>query len=303
MYNEQRKIQFLKQREENTTQSKNLENIFELSENIEERLGRDIADWSTSEIISFYKYYSTSSLQSLIVINNSLTAYTNWCIVNGLVTDNQNHFLEFDTVMLSNCVDLNKLHDMVITREKLLQEIELLPNAQDAFIFLGLFEGIPLRDGIIGKIRLSDLNGNVLTLPDGKTLTLSNKLVDIMHEADAEITYKPLRETGREKRLEDKGTIIKEIIHGKKKESVDITPLIGRRIRNCAAVTDIPNITVKMLQESGRIDLIKRIMERENITFEESIRVPYKEEHEAIYGKIQSSLSYMISYGYLFEKT
>lgn len=116
MYNEKRKMQFISEKEENAIISKNLSKAFEDAEEMEKRLGKDMCEWTSGEIIDYYKYLSTPYVQTLIQLHNSLTNYTTWCILNGLVKNNQNHYLEIKTEMILNCTDINSLIKTVISR-------------------------------------------------------------------------------------------------------------------------------------------------------------------------------------------
>ena len=298
MYNEQQKMQFIREKKQNASIAQNLENCFKEAEPREERYGRDISEWSTAEIIDFYKWKSTPYIQSLVALNNSLEIYTNWCILNGLVADNQNHFHELKSVSLCKCIDFEKLKRLVIKRDELLEEIHHLDNAQDQFIFLGIFEGIPVADNVLYNVKLSDLNGDVLKLSNGNSLKVSKELVHIMNLADEETTYMLL---GRGKALVEVPTISrKEIIRpADRKRKNDINPVIyiGGRIRKLSSELGLSdNITIKTISESGRIYFIRELMEKYHITAKDAIS-EYKSLHENIYGKLQNVSTYIETYG------
>ena len=56
-------------------------------------------------------------------------------------------------------------------------------------------------------------------------------------------------------------------------------------------------ITRKDISESGRIDLIKKMMKDKNISLDEALSHQYRNDHEAIYGKIMNKEIYKNTYG------
>ena len=297
MYNEQRKEQYIKERKEKAILSINTEKAFELAEPIEKEYGRDMCEWDSTEILDFYRYYNTSSLQSLIVINNAMVIYTDWCLVNGLVSDGQNHYREISPDLLTSCLNQNALDLSVITRERLIDSISELPNFSDKFIILGIFEGISPRAEIMPKVKLSDLDGSILTLPNGIKINVSKELQAIMKYANNETEY-----IGMTKRNFVYEYIPSEYIirHFISRKGVEDNPVIfiGTRLRKCFKWLGMQNFTMKQLSESGRIDFIKRMMNDYNISLYDAINGKrYREMHETIYGTIQSRPNYINTYG------
>ena len=297
MYNEERKREFLAIKSEKAITGGNLERGFKDAEKFEERKGKDLCDWNSKDILEFYKYIGTENVQSLIVLHNAFLEYTKWCMVNGLVKDNQNHFEEVGNQDLCECVDLYRLNKRIISREELLDAINGLPNYCDKFIFLGLFEGIPAKGDVLVNVKLSDLNGYILHLSNGNDLKISDELVHIMHQANEEKSYQSL--SGRhEYDYLPKETIIRSLDPTKLRGStVNPTLLVGSRLRKCSKFMGY-DFTMKNLVESGRIHYIKKLMEEYNITMEEAVGEPkYRQMHEKIFGHIQSLTVYLKTFG------
>lgn len=303
MYNEKRKLQFLHEREENATISQNLRKAFADAEEMEKRLEKDMCEWTPGEIIDYYKYLSTPYVQTLIQLHNSLTNYTTWCILNGLVKNNQNHFLEIKTEMLLNCTDINTLINTVVTREELLKEIKSLQNETDKFIILGLFEGIPVADDVMKNIKLSDLDGNILHLSNGTDLEISDQLKNYMNLAadeDSYISYSNNRNPQEIPYKED-GTIIRETVRNQS-DKYNSTIFIGARFRRAMKYLGFPDgTTMKTIMESGRLYFMWKLSKKYNITMEDTInKREYRNIHEKIFGKIQNRITYMSTYGRCF---
>ena len=300
MYNKERKTQYLKEKSETSILSNNISNAFDLSERFEEKYGRDICEWTSGEIISFYKYIGTSYIQTLVQLNNALSGYANWCMVNGLISDNQNHFADINSEMLCKCIDMKSLGSIVVTREKL-NEIDELRNFCDQFILLGLFEGIPVKDDIMKSVKLSDLDGNTIHLKNGVDLEISDKLRSIMYKADEEDTWMSYKDKrGVEISYQNDGCIIRYTkTKGGKVSTSSSTVIIGMRLRKAIKFLGwSENITIKSIMESGRIDMMRKLAKEYNVPIEDTLRTLHiRKIHERIYGKVQNHSTWLSTYG------
>ena len=295
MYNQERKEQFIKERQKQAILSNNIRNLFDLASSTEADIGRDLCEWNSNEILAFYKYYSTPSVQSLIQIHNSLTMYTNWCILNGFVADNQNHFTELNSIMLCDCVNIPALRKTLFSRKEIEDSISHLPNSSDAFLLLGLFEGITTK--CMFDVKISDIDDNgYLHLVNGKKIKITPLLHHYMELGAEEDTRVSMPNTQKEFQYEytDGDHVIRHI----KRKSIrqnDVV-IIGDRMRKCGQYLDSPNITMKSIAESGRMWFIGRMMAEQGISLEEAA-VVRRSEHESIYGDIQNSVTYVNIYG------
>jgi len=307
LYNEKRKQQYIDEKSQSAKLSQNLYDAFSGAEQYEEKMNRDICEWTTKEIIAFYKKFATPYVQTLIVIHNSLTQYCNWCLENGLVSDNINHFSEIPTETICKCVDVNALKDRVFTREELLEEIKELPNYSDKFIILGLFEGIPVKGGVMNRITMGDLDGCNLILRNEKgiriaTRTITKELRHIMENADAESTYQSMSSQHRTYPYDMRETTVLKTILSKKNALRNSDAQLATRMRKCFNYLGYEGITIKSIMESGRIQFIKNFCRENKLPWQEALTdSDYRSIHEDIYGKIQSVPVYLKTYGSLFE--
>lgn len=301
MYNQERKELFLHERKTEAEIGRNTSVWFEQAEYYEELYGRDLCDWTTTEIVSFMKYLSTPRFQSLALLKNCFEMYTNWCMSNNLVMDNQNHYTEITPEIIGECVDLNKLRKLTVSREKLLEDIKQLPNYQDQFIFIAAFEGVPTKNGYIGEIKISDLKGNVLKLHDGRQLTVSNDFVRIFKAAIAENTYLSMGKRQLEYPLEPSDTVIKQIQRENPQQNLAL--LVSGRFRKCIQYMGWESgFSLKDIAESGRIDLIQRMMEEQGISLEYAVTaLGCRERHTDIYGVIHRPILWLKTYGTFIE--
>lgn len=307
MYNPKRKQQYLDEKTQKAKISQNIYDAFDTSEQYEEKLQRDISEWNTNEIIAFYKKLSTPYVQTLIVLHSALEQYAEWCLVNGLIRDNQNHFSEITTEIMCGCADVNALKDRIFTRKALLEEIKELPNDSDKFIILGIFEGIPVKGGVMNRITMDDLSGNELVLKNDvgiriATRIISHELRSIMEDADAETTYTSMASRHTVKPYDLSETTVLKTILSKKNAMHVCEAQLATRMRKSFKWLGYEGITIKSLMESGRIQFIKEYCKKNKISWENAITDgDHRVIHEDIFGKIQSVPVYLRTYGRFYK--
>ncbi len=294
MYNADRKLQFLKERKSEVELSPNTEIWFESMEYFEKEYDRDVCEWTSTEIIRYMKYMSTPRIQTLVIFKGSMSIYTDWCITNRLVNDNQNHFAELTTETLCQCIDFTKLRTLILTREELMENIRTLNNYSDQFIYLGLFEGVNAQNLI--NVGAADLNGNELRLHDGRTIIISNELRNIILMAAEEMTWTSTKKQQREYDYIPSDKIIRPI--NVKNPQTNMMLLLGGRFRGGLNYMGLPSeISRKDIMEGGRLDYIRRIMKEKNLSLDDVLHSDLRNVIETRYGKIQNLTTYINIYG------
>lgn len=274
MYNKELKKRYIEEKSmEVVLPSNYLDCQFNKVSEMEIELDKDVSNFTVYEIIEYYKMLNLSSLGSLTVMNSQFSMYTQWCLQENLVIDNQNHFLEITLENFKMC--LNKaLFDMrIITRQTVLSWVEQLPNSKDQFVLLALFEGLKGKDFCeLSKLRPEDIKGNIATLCTGRKIKLSDKLIDIANDCILETEYFSITGAGvKRMTLVDRGYIIKDYPNIKD----DVSEFqIGRKIYN--GITRTLNyfgmskiMSANSIAESGKIHMIKERAKELNISNKE----------------------------------
>ena len=188
IYNEEQKYRYLNSLNLNSFPPHYWDNFLTKLHSVESIKGKDACNFNKFEIQEMYKYLNYMTFESLFIDNNNLRNYTNWCMTQGLVIDGINHYKDFDGEELMSCVNLQQVHNPILTRDEVLAGIKEVQNDRDRFIILGLFEGIrgkKFEDLVM--LRLSDIDGLTAHLYSGKTVEISQTLYDIAKAAvDAE---------------------------------------------------------------------------------------------------------------------
>ncbi len=303
MYNQERKEQYLSERELSApTSINNIRNAFDNTESFEEMYGRDVCEWSTKEIIEFYKYLDCKSVSRLIVLNSILFIYTNWCMNQLLVSDNQNHFSEIDTRIIGICINKLDLDNSVIDRETLLLLIQQLPNPCDQFLLLGLFEGFSGPNHVeLSKFQYSDIDieKSVANVSTGRTIPISRELINIAHEAKESTIYISMDRDGSKSYAIEPivSDIFKSNLRSRNYDEVNLGRLLLTRYLKCLDFLGLPRkMKMKDLSENGRIYLINKLADEYHVSGKKILTNEYRHLHEDIYGKIQSVRVFLIKY-------
>ena len=261
-YNPELKIQYIEEKSQEVIIPNNyLECQFNKTSKMEEELDKDLSNFTVYEIVEYYKLLNISSFDTLFVMNSQFSMYTQWCLQKSLVKDNQNHFLEMTLEHLKDCLNKALFKMRFITRERILNWVDELPNPKDQFVLLGLFEGLKGKDFCeLSKLRPENIKGNIASLCTGREIKLSNRLLKIISDCVVEDKYYSI--TGNATKvmpLLDKGFVIKDYPNAR----ADVSDFqVGRKIYN--SITRILNyfdvgnfMTANSVFESGKIDMIK----------------------------------------------
>ncbi len=193
IYNYEIKERFVNEKASEVSNPSYLFYWFRKTYDKEVELNKDLCNWTTYEIIEFYKMVNTSSVNTLMTANCIFAKYTNFCFENNLVIDSQNHFLECTIDIIKGCINKVALNMKIIDRQKIVNLVRQLPNPKDQFILLGTFEfGKSVNNLEILRARFSDMtetsNGATMKLGE-RVVKISPELVDIIKNCDVENTY------------------------------------------------------------------------------------------------------------------
>jgi len=186
LFNEEIKNDFMDQH--SNINRNNVVNLFERITPKEEKLNKDLYDFSVTEIIDFYKGTGVASVDILYNMNNLFRRYTAWALAKQMVKDGQNHYDELnDYNLYMQMVNPIKLDSQFITREELLDDCKYMPNPVNAFVALGLYEGIGSdreeKTNEFFGLSMSDFRNGKVFLHSGRTLEVSKELISYAKEA------------------------------------------------------------------------------------------------------------------------
>lgn len=290
----------------------NEEACLKRAKTFEEKVGKDLSEWNSKEIIDYYKSICTHSLDFLYNIHSVFKKYTTWCMSKNLIADGINHYDEITKDTLMQCINKVIADQRIISREDLLREIQRFTNPRDQFICLACFEGLGGKEmEEIINLKLSDFDTkhNSITLKRkelGQTKTVELKYSEELlnyarHSADADIyIVEKISENGKTtyrefKMAGERNQIVKKILsRNVDSPEDDVKPAaITRRFKELQRMTNILAFNSKALKESGRIYQIKELVKSKGISLIDAIKDQYIND---VFGKIISPQAYLFKY-------
>lgn len=274
MYNDELKNTYITEKTKTATVDKfYLPNLFKRCEPFETELNKDVCNFTTKEIENMYKTLDYKGFETIVVTNSALSLYTNWCLSQGVSKDSQNHFLEFDRPRLSMLINKAYKNARVVSRETISDWCRQLPNPSDAFVLMGLFEGISGKDYTeFTHLMIDDVDieRSTILLPGRKEpVVFSKELCRYAIESANEKWYYSISEEMKRKvEFKESRNVIKEYCNSDSSQS-DYQK--GRRIYsklirilNFLGVKN--QINASAIVNSGIVDLIKRESKRMKIS-------------------------------------
>ena len=284
-YNEELKKRYLEEKDKLVLTSNYIDVQFRKSSEMEYELDKDISNWTIYEITEYYKLLSITSYESLICMNSIFSLYTQFCLENNLVKDNQNHFLECTNEVLLNCLNKAIIDKKIVSRETVLKWIDELPNPKDQFILLSLFEygkSKDFKDIVYAKFENLDVSDKKIKLFE-REAKISNKMIEIIYDCVSENQYYSISGRGSKiMPLIDYGFIVKSYPN----QNINLSDFQkGRNIYiACQRIFDYLEIGDYMspnsIVESGKLHMIKERAKQLNISSIEYLYSDYIKEVE-----------------------
>ena len=269
-YNEDLKRRYLNEKEKLLAISSNYIDVqFRKASETEYELDKDVSNWTVYEIVEYYKILNMTSFESLICLNSIFSQYTQFCLENSLVKDNQNHYLECTKEILAGCINKAILDKRIVEKKTVLKWIEELPNPKDQFILLSLFEFGKSKDfKDIVYAKPEDVNGNKLKLSE-RIVNISEELKDIINQCESEDSYYSITGNGTKVMpLINYGYIVKSYPN----QNMDLSDFQkGRNIYiSCQRIFNYLGVGEWMspnaISESGKLYMIKERAKELNIS-------------------------------------
>lgn len=300
MYNEQQKRRFL----EDITESSRIktEATFNRTGPYEEKLGIDCGSFTVQEILDCLKQINTPAINTLRNVKSGLSVYADWCKEQNLLPDGINHYREISQQNLLDCMSNEKIEEGYLSKAEVYNVASSLENPLESVAILLAYEGFLFANyDACYTLSTSDLDGNILTVGD-KRAEASADLIEYMKEAEAADNYilrRPDEETREMKFRSNWPPIFKQLYNNVRPYDTmeQRRHFFERLFRRIRGYTGERFITIKKLNESGRINALKSFMAAEGVLTgkespEEKIRkirgvfMKHKKELDLKYGEI-----------------
>ena len=272
MYNEERKIAFLKYLDGKHSDDYLIcmNSLFNKTEKFEAMFGKDLCDFNHNDISTMYSMFHYSSPLIYNTFNCNAKVYVTWCDEHMYIKDFINHFSEFGLADYEKFIDVRLEAKRYLEKDEFYDLVETLPNVRDKFLLMSLFEFGKSKNYVeITNLRLEDIDikKQKAKLCTGRVVNVTRKFIEIAIETNQELTYYFLV-SGVERQLEDSGYLFKTI-KGNNREIINSNAIkfISRVIKNnLDAVGGYERISPASIALSGQFDMIARRSSELNIS-------------------------------------
>lgn len=187
MFNEEFKMQYIKDDSSNKNFANFMPSLFETIAKYEEEYQKDLCCFNIEEIGCYFTGLSTSSVARCLNIRSQFIKYSVYCEERNMIDDHQIHWEEADKQFIINCINYGKQMEELVSRDEVLKTINGFPNPRDKFLPLAIFEGIcgnRYRDFLNLTMRnFSEKNGKYTVRLENKTVEISKQLYYYAEEA------------------------------------------------------------------------------------------------------------------------
>lgn len=256
-----------------------LERLFTKTNPFEERLQKDVSCFTSSEIREMLKTIGFISPESAANFNAQLSSYTVWSISENLVPDYQNHYFEIKDFY--PFVNIKSAKRKIVSREDIIRKTSHM-NECDRFAMVAIFEGINgLNRQELINLTIGDVNREKQTItvhgeifiknknkwiPYDRTVKVSEELIDMAYDSYMMETYTAA--SGRQFKIKDTSDhVIKAFTNSR--DDIDML-YKGRRLyfrlEKALRDTELADISINSIAESGKIWKINEIAKREGIS-------------------------------------
>lgn len=277
MFDKEQKEAFIKEYLKSKVVAKtSLYAVFRKTEPFEEKLNKDVSQFTRKEILDMFAQFRAKSVNSLLNYAIILKHYSR--LMRG-----EN---EYESITKADVVDLiDKSGNILLSREEL-DDIEAqLLNWSDKAIVELLWEGISGKNMIdIYSISEECIQGDMLCV-NGKEFYMTNRLKELLPKAFAETEIMSYGNTMRIVEVEGKGRLYKERANTRGVDSDDQKfRYFYRRIQIFREYLDIPGLTMKNLSASGMFYYIQLGIKETGLALREFLKTSKGKELAIQYG-------------------
>ncbi len=221
-----------------------------------------------------------------------LSVYADWAKEQNLLPDGINHYREIGQPNLLACMSNEKVDEGYLTEDEVTEIVRSLENAFEKVAVLMAYEGFLFANyGDAYMVGSADIEGTRLRVGDYEG-EASDKLRLYIEEAEEAECYYQRMPDGEVREVKFKdccGPVFKQIYNAiRSYDTLDqrrhYFERLFRRIRD---YTGERFITIKKLNDSGRINAIRNFMEAEGATDARQVFIAHKAELDLKYGEIR----------------
>jgi len=251
----------------------------------EEKLKKDVCEFTKNEALDMYKKLRSRSVYTLLNNNVILKSYYAWRkYYHGVNTENAYDNITIED--LKQCVDPQA--SKLLSRDEVIDIEDSLLNYTDSAIIECLFQGISgysMRDITELNINMLDKQNKCLIFPDGRVFDIPERLCNLLEKAFYEDTYICYGETLRTKKLTGIGKLFKERDNVHAADSDDRRfRAVYRKIQVVRDYVGIKELTMKGLAAAGMLYYLRANLAQTGLNLKEFLQSPGGEKLMDRYG-------------------
>lgn len=266
-------------------QKTSLYGFFNKIEPYEEKLNKDVSEFTKEEALNMYRWIKSRSIYTLLNNNTILKSYYAWKkYYHGV--NNESAYEKVTIEDLRPCVD--KKASKLLSREEITEIEDQLFNFTDATIIECIFQGISgysMRDITSLNNQMLDKENKCLIFPDGRIYDISERLCDLLEKAFDEDIYICYGKTLRTKQLIGKGMLFKERDNVHAADSDDRRfRAVYRKIQVIREHVGIKELTMKGISAAGMLYYLRLSLAKTGMKLKEFLKTPDGEKLMDRYG-------------------
>lgn len=239
--------------------------LFNQTAPYETHYGKDVCDFTFSELIYMYKMWNLRSDSTLWLKNSYLKYYEVWANENGYKNSLESPFNIVTTDILQQCINQSLRKIGVISRDELLKCINKSANPREQFMTLALFEfgkGKSYEDIFFARMEDINVAKHQMKLHSGRIVEISDELIKFVNKSSKTDEYF-LNEKNSAPLIDD-GTIIKRFRNSSGALGKGLVVYNG--IRKLLQDTELGNyVSTLNIESSGMIWFIKEKAKQANM--------------------------------------
>ena len=293
-----------------------LETVFQSVVAAEDKLHKDVAEFTKPEILELYKNIGKLSYHTLSNRNRRIGQYATWYHGIHPVDGWENPYADVTADEIRQIADVHLNKGKLITRDDLIKALDANERrlaSADCFLVLAAFEGIKgpafieISNLTINDFKVDEAAGTYVVFVESgagskKQKQVSAKLYSYAKDAAAKEIYEY---EGEFFRLESAGPYKDYIIKpffGKEWKSIHTKTISQRyqvRIKRAMEMLGYAGVGAQKLRDWGKIEFIKKRAAQHNFTVERYIKEDIStREVRAQYGEVHISRFYFVNKHY-----
>lgn len=252
-----------------------VENIFRCSEKLEEladnRKGKDICNFTKTEIEEYYICLQAKSKERISVTNSILKEYKIWAIDVGICYDDTPYFDTFTIKDFKRFISKNVLENKYIGEETLKSYLNEIINPCDQLLLVLLYNGIKGKQlSEIIDLHINQVDGNVLHLSSGRSVEVDSSIINLIEETNNTYVYYTYGENT--KKFELSGEKVFKDTKGVRSDSMNsIYHRYTSKMVVFQKMFDNPELAINRIGLSGMLNTLIKSSKEKNMALAEFV--------------------------------